>query len=71
MGGGGGGPAASPPPKFQKFWNFSGKTLIIRATAVEIKLKKKIKKNKKTTVIPKRQAKWTHAKSKCVVSIKC
>ena len=40
---------------------------MIRATAVEIKLKKK--KKKKTTVIPKRQAKWTPAKSRCVVSI--
>ena len=40
-----------------------------RAKAVEIKLKKK--KSEKTTVMPKRQAKWTHAKSRCVVSIKC
>ena len=44
----------SPPSCFEKF---SGKTLMIRATAVEIKLKKK------KSVIPKRQAKWTHAKS--------
>ena len=27
------------------------------------------KKKEKTTVIPKRQAKWTPAKSRCVVSI--
>ena len=41
-----------------KFWNFSGKVLMIQATAdgVEIKLKKR--KKKKTTLIPKHQAKW-------------
>ena len=63
-GGGAGVAAAPPPPSLDKFGNFSGKTLMIRATAVEIKLKKKEKKTK-------RQAKWTHAKSRCVVSIKC
>ena len=53
-GGGGGskGGGAVAPSCFEKV---SGKTLMIRATAVEINVKKK--EEKKTTVILKRQAK--------------
>ena len=50
-------------PMFRKFWNFSGKMLVIRATAdgVDDKTKKKKRKKRKEikpTLIPKHQAKW-------------